>query len=806
MKNVKRKVLSVVLAVSVILSCAPGYSVYASKNDTAKADVTADYISETKDCLWADGASETNSKEDAVRWRQSGRDGKYYLYLPASADLSKLKVWHSFSDDVTVNGKKIESGKETDVFSKAGDYTVQSGENTYIVTVMQAKDCASMFLTTDEHDLDYINSDKGNSDSGNVLITNADGSVDYENSFSKFKGRGNSTWLKDKKPYALNLNKKADLLGMDESKKWVLLSNYNDMSLIHDQVAYDLADEAGLEFSPDSRQVNLYVNGEYQGVYQLCEKVELGKNNLVKVTDLGSATEKANDKDLDSYGQGGTAECVSGTNKYYNIPNNPKDITGGYLLECEIMSRYTEEASGFVTNMGQSIICKSPEYASKEQIDYISSFYQDFEDALLSEDGYNSKGKYYTDYIDIKSFADMYWIQEITKNVDIGLTSLYMYKDSDLTGDGKLHMAAAWDFDASFGIYKDSNNDGSSKTGLLGPDSCILGEGDNFTDKPTIFNALFDHKDYLECVTKEWTDNFYDKCQMLLEDSISGTDRLKSVKQYGESIKSSAEMNFSRWDTLGDNITGIFTGNTYDDNIEFLRDYIKGRTAYLDSVYRDNGGVAPEESKQEDGDKSVKVYFDNSDTNWDDIYVNLYYCYGVLPLNTTKKLQKVEGTDDIYYTEVSTKYDGLFFRTGDWSDQTNVMLKIPLGNKNCYKKYTVEGLPDGGWYNFNGTAPESSKLNLVTKLESWNGGYQINAYVKNYSDKPVDGWSLKVKKNDLNIINYWCVDCKDDGDYMIITPKDWNSHIDPGKSINFGIQGEGQDIGMVNFEYELNEK
>lgn len=81
-----------------------------------------------------------------------------------------------------VNGKKIISGEETDVFSKAGSYVLKAGNKSYNLEVMKAENTASMFLTTDEYEVDYINEEKGNCDSGKVLITKADGSVGYENS------------------------------------------------------------------------------------------------------------------------------------------------------------------------------------------------------------------------------------------------------------------------------------------------------------------------------------------------------------------------------------------------------------------------------------------------------------------------------------------------------------------------------------------------------------------------------------------------------------------------------------------------
>lgn len=802
MKNIKKQVLTALLCASVALSCAPSYSIFAdSKDNNEIAAFDTQYSNLCKDCLYVDGADKINSKGDAIKWRKNGRDNKYYLYLPSGVNINKLKIYSTFDEDVTIDGKKIESGKETDIFASKKDLTLKAGDKTYEVVVMQG-DTPSMFITTDNNDLNYFIEDKNNSDSGRVLITNADGSVDCECTVSKFKGRGNSTWLKDKKPFALSLDKKAKLLGMDASKKYVLLANYNDMSLLHNKVAYDLSHEVGIDYSPASKQVNLYVNGEYQGVYDLCEKVEVGKNNLVKITDLEEKTEKVNEKKLEKYGQAGEVSCIKGTNKYYNIPNNPDDITGGYLLEYEIQSRYKEEPCGFVTSHGQSIICKGPEYASKEQMDYISSFYQDFEDALYSEDGYNLKGKHYTDYIDSESFAKMYFIQELSKNIDIGLTSLYMYKDSDLVGDGKLHMAASWDFDTAFGIYKDSENDGSGATGLIGPNSCILGEGDKFTDTPTIFNSLLKHEDYVDCVVNEWKNNFSNKAKMIIKDKTFNTERLKSLKEYSESMKASADMNFSRWDILGYNITGIDTGSTYSENVNFLFNYLKDRITYLDDVYGKNNGKATPEEKVDDF-KVVKVYFDNSESKWDDVYVNLYYCYGEVPFDTTRKMEKVEGSDNLYYTEVSTKYDGLFFRTGDFSGTSNFMLKVPLNNKNCYKQYATEDFPDGGWFEFNGKEPESKKLNLTSKLRTWNVGYQIDLEIKNSSNKTANGWAIKVKKGDLNINNFWNVNVKEDGDHLIITPLNWNESIDAGKSVEFGLIGAGEDIERVTFDYEL---
>ena len=94
-----------------------------------------------------------------------------------------------------------------------------------------------------------------------------------------------------------------------------------------------------------------------------------------------------------------------------------------------------------------------------------------------------------------------------------------------------------------------------------------------------------------------------------------------------------------------------------------------------------------------------------------------------------------------------------------------------------------------------------SKLALTANLNSWTTGYVLSVDIKNTSKEAVNGWTLKVKKDALNMISSWNVNVEEDGDYLVITPKEWNSSIESGQSVNFGIQGIG--AGSADFEYEL---
>lgn len=94
------------------------------------------------------------------------------------------------------------------------------------------------------------------------------------------KGRGNSTWGYPKKPYTLKLQNKFSFFGMPSAKKWVLLANFRDRTLIRNALAFEVARQTDLKWTPQGRFVDLFLNGVFQGNYYLCEKIENKKNRL----------------------------------------------------------------------------------------------------------------------------------------------------------------------------------------------------------------------------------------------------------------------------------------------------------------------------------------------------------------------------------------------------------------------------------------------------------------------------------------------------------------------------------------------
>ncbi len=715
--------LAVVLAVVITVIGLP-VTATAVSNSTAPAYVQ----SSSGKALWAEGCvADTENNIDAVEWYE--KDGKYYWFLPSSADLSNLTVYHNFGS-VTVNGTSITSGSSYNIFENGKTYSVVADGTTYSLCVQKAEGIGSIFLTTESGSMDYIHEEKGNSESGDIVVIDYDGSISYDKPLDSIKGRGNTTWRLDKKPYNIKLDKKASLMGMDKSKKWCLLANAQEHSMIRNVLMYNLGYDTGLDFAPDSRFADVYANGEYLGTYQLTQKVEAGDGELVDITDLAGNTEDAvatglGIEDVDLEDLYGNDMYTTKQMQAFNIPYNPDDITGGYLLEFVVA---IDELSYFITDGGQKVHVKAPEIASVEQVEYISSFMQDLEDALYSSTGYNSKGKHYTDYIDIESAAIMYLLQEFSVNIDGGISSCYFYKDSDLTGDGKLHASPCWDFDVSLGNLENVK-DGVSMTSY---DEWFIKNSYRYSDTRTVFSQLCQHEDFMEIVTKMWKERFVPSLAVATGNA-EPTGRLISMDDYHQLLASSAVMNYTRWN-IKENWLVTAAGSTVESQFQYLKNFVNGRISFLNAGLLDLEAAKVEAIKvidnkvaeyseeypasviaemkkiaeagkteinlattnmkvsnlideilsEIDACKVDTVYFDNSKTQWEEVY--FYSWGGSLSVDWPGVKMTDEGNNIYSYTLDGTLSNIIFSNgkaesTGDKRQTYNLIFQ---GNNTIY--------------------------------------------------------------------------------------------------------------------------
>lgn len=303
----------------------------------------------------------------------------------------------------------------------------------------------SLSINTASGSMDAIHADKEYREEGMIRVTDTDGSVQYNGKLAWIHGRGNSTWTLRKKPYNIKFPQKVKILGL-EGKKFTLLANFMDRSELRNWVSLKAVLDSGYPNAVNGAYVSVWLNGEFNGVYLMTEKIGIDKYSI-PITEQKEPTLTGNETrwTVGENGQPGSAKGLA-----IHSPAGA-DITGGYLLELFLDERYEQEVSGFVSEHGQHIVIKSPENPTVEQVEYIRAYYQRIENALLSPDSTDPETGIPLDaLIDVDSFAAMYLFEELTGDLDAGEYSIFLYKDTD-SKDGKLYAGPLWDFDLTLG-------------------------------------------------------------------------------------------------------------------------------------------------------------------------------------------------------------------------------------------------------------------------------------------------------------------------------------------------------------------
>lgn len=302
---------------------------------------------------------------------------------------------------VYVDGVEQISGKTMNDFSKPVTYTVKDRvEYSFTVQVIHSP-LPKVFIKT--QDGKNIPSKYEDWLSATVKIYNSDCTLHLEGE-TGIRGRGNTTWSYPKKPYALKLKDKQEVLGMPKHKRWVLLANWMDRTLLRNAVSFNLASRSSLAYTPKGEFVELFVNDVHMGNYFLCEHIKVDKNR-VNIDEL--------DED---------------------------EVDGGYIMELDA---YFDEVNKFrsaVRNL--PYMFKDPDEVNADQFSFIQDYVNNFENALY--DNARFAEREYIEYIDIQSFADWWIVMELTGIWEPNHPkSTYMHKDKG----GKLTMGPVWDFD-----------------------------------------------------------------------------------------------------------------------------------------------------------------------------------------------------------------------------------------------------------------------------------------------------------------------------------------------------------------------
>lgn len=354
------------------------------------------------------------------------------------------------------------------------------------------------------------------------------------------RGNGSRDASMKKRPYRIKFNdgkshhmlKGADIQSPAKSKKWVLMPNWREKSLIRNNVAFEMSRRLGMLYTPWIQHVDVIVNGEYKGNYQLADQITIDPNRI----------------DIDDLQPEDVEE-----------PN----ISGGYLLEVDAYA--TSEPSYFYSNKGIPVTIKYPDSDDivGAQKTYIRNYFNTMESALWKANFRDSNG--YRQYFDLHSFLQQFIVSEFAGNTD-AYYSVYMFKARD---DAQFHVAPVWDFDLSMDNDRRVYPACGKSNWLYNYGSAASGMRD-FVNRILSDNAAFND---LCAMWAEMRDN-----QLFTAQSMTAyVDSLAQV------IDESQKLNFTRWDNLSEFLAlQQFAPGTYEGEIDIVKTALKNRIAWID--------------------------------------------------------------------------------------------------------------------------------------------------------------------------------------------------------------------------------
>lgn len=250
---------------------------------------------------------------------------------------------------------------------------------------------------------------------GNLTFIGKDFTNPYYFKKIVIRGRGNYTWSLPKKPFQMKFKEKTSFFDMPSDKKWIFLANYTDKTMLRNALAFELGYISNLDWTPKYDFLEIFLNNNYYGTFQVSEKVEEDDHRV-------------------------------------NIGKN------GYLVEVDSEDKIDVDDIVFRTQRNLFNI-KSPDLIKgSNEYTYIKNYITKVENVLYGE-SFNDSLNGYKTLIDIDSFVDWYLINEISKNNDAAFySSCYM----TLIPGEKLKMGPLWDYDIAFGNSRQNGNEKTS--------------------------------------------------------------------------------------------------------------------------------------------------------------------------------------------------------------------------------------------------------------------------------------------------------------------------------------------------------
>ena len=354
--------------------------------------------------------------------------------------------------------------------------------------------------------------------------------------------RGNNSMTHPKKPYRIKFSEKQRPLDAPaKAKKWTLINNYGDKTLLRNCLAFEISRRMGIGYTPWCRPVDVVFNGEYKGCYQFCDAIDIRKHRV------------------DIYEMDGT--CTEGD-----------ELTGGYLIEIDAYA--SKEPKHFTSTRSTPITVKYPDDDEilTEQFNYIKQHYNTFESSLYKTN-WRDPELGYRQYLNLPSFQRHFLVGEFSGNTDT-YWSTYMYKDRY---DTQFYVEPVWDFDLAF------ENDNRTYPICSQSDYIYRTKGSSAGSFKSIVDRIIITDTQSAADLRElWANVRY----------FNGINT-KELQAYVDSVSSelmeSQRLNFIRWPIMNTKVhQNPKLWGSYAAEVKNVRDYLSRRIAWMDNKLKYN--------------------------------------------------------------------------------------------------------------------------------------------------------------------------------------------------------------------------
>lgn len=355
--------------------------------------------------------------------------------------------------------------------------------------------------------------------------------------------RGNASAGFPKKPYRIKFNDgkshhmmkgSATMESPAKAKKWTLINNYGDKTLMRNVLAFEVSRRIGMDYTVYCQPVDLIVNGEYKGCYQLCDQITVDAHR-VPVTEMEPT-------DVEE-----------------------PQVTGGYLVEVD--SYAGSESSMFYSNRGMPVTIKAPgeDEIVPAQSQYVKKAFNLMESAVW-DSNYSDPDKGYRSKLDVETFLKHFIVGEFSGNTDT-YWSTYMYKDRS---EDIWHVGPCWDFDLAF------DNDNRTYPVNNHSDWIYRSGGSGAQGMPDFVSRIIREPYASNRLRQLWAEA-RDSSIITAESLVAYIDSVENA------IKASADLNFKRWNILKQQVhMNAYALGSYEDEVDMVRKCVRDRVAWFD--------------------------------------------------------------------------------------------------------------------------------------------------------------------------------------------------------------------------------